>query len=162
MEKKKKPEDYLRVEIPTDLPYRWSTGPYVGKFFAELRDNGKIYSSKCPSCGFLFTPPRVVCPRCHIRLPMWPDWQESGPKGTILTFSVVKAPFHDTVTGRLRKVPYTAAGIKLHNGGVLEHFLDEKDETKIKVGMRVEAVLKPREQRRGNMEDILFFRISPE
>jgi uncharacterized OB-fold protein len=56
-------------------------------------------------------------------------------------------------------VPYAAAGIKLDNGGVLEHFLDEKDEAKIKIGMRVEAVLKPREQRRGNIQDILFFKI---
>jgi|APFre7841882654_1041346.scaffolds.fasta_scaffold07809_5 uncharacterized OB-fold protein len=159
MEIKKKPEDYLKVEIPTDIPYRYSTGPYVGKFFIELRDNGKIYSVKCPSCEFVFTPPRVVCPRCHIRLQQWPNWQESGPKGTILTFSVVKAPFHDPLTGRLRKVPYAAAGIKLDNGGVLEHFLDEKDEAKIKIGMRVEAVLKPRDQRRGNIQDILFFRI---
>jgi uncharacterized OB-fold protein len=156
---KNKHKDYFKVEIPTDIPYRYSTGPYVGKFFTELRKNGKIYSVKCPSCEFLFTPPRVVCPRCHIRLPKWPNWEESGPKGTILTFSVVKAPFHDPTTGRLRKVPYAVAGIKLDNGGVLEHFLDEQDENEIKTNMRVEAVLKPKDQRRGDMQDILFFRI---
>jgi len=156
---KKKGEDYLRVAIPTDIPYRFSAGHYVGKFFVELRDNGKIYSAKCSSCGFLFTPPRVVCPRCHIRLPDWPDWQESGPKGTILTFSVVKRPFHDPLTGRLRKAPYASAGIKLDNGGVIEHFLNERDEKNIRTGMQVEAVLKPREKRMGTMQDILFFNI---
>jgi len=159
MRTKRKQEDYLRVEIPTDIPYRYSAGPYLGKFFAELRDNGKIYSVKCPSCAFFYVPPRVVCPRCHIRSPDWPDWQLSGPKGSILSFTVVKAPFHDPLTGRVRKVPYATAGIKLDNGGVLEHFLNEKDETRIKTGMRVEAVFKPIHQRQGNMQDILYFQI---
>jgi len=159
MTQKKDQNDYLRVEIPTDIPYRYAAGPHLGKFFAELRDNAKIYSVKCPSCEFFYVPPRVVCPRCHIRFPDWPNWHESGPGGSILSFTVVKAPFHDPLTGRLRKVPYATAGIKLDNGGVLEHFLDEKDETRINAGMRVEAVFKPRQQRQGNIEDILYFRI---
>lgn len=150
---------YLRVELPTDIAYRYSAGPYLGKFFVELRDHGKIYSNKCPACPMVFTPPRVVCPRCHIRLAQWPDWQQSGPEGTILTFSVIKTPFRDPATARPKKVPYAVAGLRLDNGGMIEHFLEECDEKKIRIGMRVTAILKPLEQRLGSMLDIAFFRI---
>lgn len=141
------------------LHYNWGAGDFVGLAFEELRDNGKIYTNKCPQCGRFHLPPRKVCGRCHVEMERRDKWVEVGPKGTVLLFTVTVTPFLDPETGKPRKVPYTVATIQLDGAPVaFEHFLEETDPKKLKVGMRVEAVIKPKEQRRGDLRDILHFR----
>ena len=41
--------------------------------------------------------------------------------------------------------------------GVIWHLIGETDASKLRVGMRVKAVFKPREERLGQMEDILYW-----
>lgn len=152
-------QELLTLAIKQNVPYRWSAGIYGGKFLTELRDNGKIYANKCPKCGFHCIYPRIACPRCSIRMEEWGKWIEVGPKGTVLLFNITEQPFLNPMTGKMLKVPMTVGLIQLDGAPVVfTHYLEETNPEKLCIGMRVEAVFKPREERKANINDILHFK----
>ncbi|MBI2864179.1 MAG: Zn-ribbon domain-containing OB-fold protein [Chloroflexi bacterium] len=142
-----------------NMTYRWGAGDFLSKAFEELRDNGKIYANECPQCGRYHLPPRKVCGRCHVEMDGFDKWVQVGPRGTVLVYTVTLAPFLDPETGKPRHVPYCVATIQLDGAPcALEHFLKETNPENLKVGMRVEAVLKPEAQRKGDLGDIIHFK----
>ncbi len=151
-----KGEELLMVRATYDVPYHWSAGQYVGKFLEELRDNGRIYANLCPKCGRGLIPPRPWCARCNVRMG---EWVELSGKGTVLVFSVAEQSFWDSGRGGMTPVSAAGAIIQLDGAPVLlRHALEETDPEKLRMGMRVEAVLRPGEQRMGTLNDILHFR----
>lgn len=148
-------QQYMVLPIELNIPYRWSAGIYVGRFFRELRDNASIYANKCPQCGRYLVPPRIVCGRCHVEMG---DWVKVGPRGTLLAYTVCEQAFLDPGTGKPREVPYTAGCIQLDGAPVtITHFLKETNPEKLHISMRVQAVFRPRGERRGFITDILHF-----
>jgi hypothetical protein len=86
------------------------------------------------------------------------EWIEVGPLGTIGTFTILRFAFIDPETGHQKPVPYGYGFIKLDGADtLLQHYIDIKDENKIKIGARVEPVFA--EERKGSMMDIEYFRI---
>ena len=141
------------------VPYNYPAGIFGGDFLKEIRDNAKIYANKCPKCGLTVVSPRAVCPMCTVRMENRDKWIEVGPKGTVLTFSVLEQPFYYPPTGEMTKVPFALAHIQLDGAPVVfNHELEETDPEKIWIGMRVEAVFKPKEERRARIQDIIHFR----
>jgi uncharacterized OB-fold protein len=62
-------------------------------------------------------------------------------------------------TGKMLEVPYSIGIILLDGAPVtLQHRLAESNTEKLKPGMRVEAVFKPKEQRLGDIFDIIHFK----
>jgi uncharacterized OB-fold protein len=62
------------------------------------------------------------------------------------------------MTGEQRPVPYGFGIIQLDGSSTsMFHFVDETDDSKLKVGMRVKANF--REPRQGNIRDITNFRV---
>src|SRR3972149_4992541 len=152
-----KERELLFMPWTLHVPYRWSAGMYVGRFRRGLRDEGKIYANRCPQCGRYLLPPRIVCGRCHVR--MSDEYVEVGPRGTVLAFAVCEQSFVDPSTGLPREVPYASASILMDGAPVtFTHFLEETDPERLSVGMRVEAVFRPREERAGLVTDIKHFR----
>lgn len=140
----------FEVQQKFEIPYKYSPGAFMSRFFVELRDRGRLLGARCPSCGRVYMPPRSICGRCHRRIE---EWAEVGEEGTLLSFTVVhyKEPFHP------REAPFALGLIKLDGADTgLLHLLGEVDPKKLKVGMRVRAVL--REKRAGNILDIQHFR----
>lgn len=151
--------ELVTQEMLLKIPYRWSTGEYIGEFLQELRDSGRIYANKCPNCGRFRCPPWPVCGVCHTRMEERGKWVEVGPKGTVIGFSVVEQSFLVPTTGDMLEVPFSVGIILLDGAPVtLQHRLQETNPDKIKAGLRVEAVFKPKEQRQANIFDILYFR----
>lgn len=150
-------QELLEIVIPLDLKYKWSAGPHLGTFLLGLKA-GKILANRCPSCGRLQLPPTPVCGRCHIA--MGQEWVELGHRGTVVSYSFVAEPMYDAGIGDMRQVPYTIAAVVLDGGPDVAFFhrLEESDPQRVRVGMRVEAVFKPPEEREASMEDILHFR----
>jgi len=152
-------QELLVLPMRQKTPYNWSAGIYGSKFFAELGENAKIYANKCTKCGFCCIYPRVVCPRCSIRMPYWPDWVEVGPGGTVRLFNIVEQPFFNPNTGENLKVPMTTGLIELDGAPVvLTHYLEETDQERLRLDMRVEAIFKPKDERQARISDILHFR----
>jgi hypothetical protein len=54
--------------------------------------------------------------------------------------------------------PHANAMILLDDGVYIRHFLEERDEKKLKVGMRVEAVWKEDDERGEGTADVKYFR----
>jgi uncharacterized OB-fold protein len=135
------------------VPYRYSMGATTSRFFIEIRDHRKILGIKCPKCKVVFVPPRSVCGRCFSPLD---NWVEVGDRGTVQTYTIVHYP------SAVQPVPTPLIYgiIKLDGADTgLAHLINETDYEKLRVGMRVQAVFK--EERVGNMLDILYFKPIP-
>ncbi|MEM0271720.1 MAG: Zn-ribbon domain-containing OB-fold protein [Thermoprotei archaeon] len=126
------------------LNYKYSAG-VSGQRFAEGLKQGKILGSKCNRCGETFLPPSLYCPKCYVYTS---EYVEVQPNGEIYTFTEV-----DGRVVALIKFP----GV---NGGLI-HTVKKPSAGKIRIGLRVSAVFRPTEQRKGDIADIEFFEIRP-
>ena len=150
------PEDAIRLEQQITLQYRFAAGHHATRFFAALKDKGRILATRDAE-GNVMMPPRPVCGLSG--LPM-DEWVEVGPQGRLAGATVVYVPFIDPMTGVQRPVPYGFGLIQFDGADTnIYHLLAETDPAKIGVGKRVEAVFKPREERVGSLADIRHFRL---
>ena len=133
------------------VPYQWHAGEYATRFYTELRDNKKIWGTKCPECGKVSVPPKKTCPECFKQCF---EWVELSDTGTLLTYTIVR---YSEPLIQPREPPYAYGIIKLDGADTgLVHLLGEVDLDKIKVGMRVKAVFN--ENPEGNYLDIKYFK----
>jgi len=160
MEHEERKPELINIPITVDVPYRFAAGPYMTKFLEELRDNGKFYGIRCPKCNRVQMPPRIVCAVCHVKNT---QWVELGPEGILVGFTIMYLPLTDPTTGKPHEPPFSYGSVRLDGSdSVLDHFLNiEPDVEKIRVGMRMKAVLRPREKRIGDLSDILYFDPTP-
>lgn len=149
-------QELISVPMTVDVPYRFAAGKYMARFLIELRDNGEFIGIKCPQCGRVQMPPRIVCAVCHVRNR---DWVALGQKGSLVGFTIMYLPLTDPTTGKPHEPPFVYGSVKLDGcDSVLDHMINvEPDIHKIQVGMRVRVVLRPKEQRTGDLSDILYF-----
>ena len=162
MEKKK---ELLGQKKVLQVGMRWSAGPYLGKLLEELKNNGRLWAAKCPGCGWLLLPPRIVCAVCYSRVPEFPEgWVPLSGRGTLLDWERVIYPQMDPDTGRMKPEPYIHGTFMLDEGISYVHYLgpEDLDEKNLREGMRVEMVMKPSGEREGKPTDIQYFRIAEE
>jgi uncharacterized OB-fold protein len=140
------------VVVHQDLkvPYRYSMGAMTSRFFIEIRDNQKIMGMRCPQCNVVFVPPRTTCGRCFSQLH---EWVEVGNQGTLETYTQVRY----STPVQPAAAPFYYGIIKLDGADTgLAHMVGDLTVKEPRIGMRVQAVFK--EDRKGNMLDILYFR----
>ena len=149
-------QELIDIPMTVDIPYRFAAGPYLSKFLTELRDNGKFFGIRCPVCRRVQMPPRIVCAVCHVKNG---DWVELKPEGTLAGFTIMYLPLTDPTTGKPHQPPFVYGSVRLDGSdSVLDHFINiEPVIDKIRVGMRMRALLRPRENRIGDLSDILYF-----
>ena len=157
MTKEKSDQELVVSRQILSIPQQFSTGPVMGRFLRELRDNKRIMANKCPKCGRHQLPPREVCAVCGVDAT---GWEELGPEGAIRDFDIVYYASPDPLTGKTRDVPYALCWVNLdgtEGDAPLWHLLDVADIAKVRRGLRVRAVFA--EERNGTMEDIKHFEI---
>jgi len=136
------------------VPYRYSLGPTASKFFSEIRDHKKIMGIRCPKCDLVYVPPRSTCGRCFSSLK---DWVEVSQQGTLETFTRVN---YSTPVQPV-PAPFYYGIVKLDGADTgLPHLIGQMGDKQPRVGMRLQAVFK--EERAGNMLDILYFKPIPQ
>lgn len=137
-----------------ELKYAWSTGFAVTRFLAELK-NGRIIGRKCKKCKRVLVPPRMFCEDCFRTTDEWIYVKDSG---TVNTYSIAHV---GTDASRLKELLYVAV-INLDGPTPLMGFLHRlgeiKSEKQLKVGMKVQAVWRPHNERTGSILDIMYFR----
>jgi uncharacterized OB-fold protein len=135
-----------------DLPVtsRYTFGLAGERFFRALKDEGKIMGSYCPRCEVTYVPGRIFCERCLAELD---EWMDVGLQGEVHTYTLLYAD----VDGSPLDTPHLVAFIKIQDGGLV-HFLGEIEPEEVFIGMLVEANLKLKPDRQGNIHDILYFR----
>lgn len=130
------------------IPYRWSYGRSLTRFFEESRDNRRLMGTKCPRCSAGIFPAARICPRCYIEAS---EWVEVSDHGVLATFTTVHLPF----PGQPTEPPYTYGLILLDGASTYySHLIDEPVEN-LACGMRVQAVWA--EHRKGDLFDIRHF-----
>jgi uncharacterized protein len=83
------------------------------------------------------------------------EFVELPDKGTVTTFAIINIPF----MGQRIKPPYVAGYVLLDGADIpFLHLISEIDPSQVRMGMRVEAVWKPREEWGLGIDNILYFR----
>lgn len=136
------------LEIPDkmDVNYKYSYGQQ-SRFFRELRDNKKIYGTKCPRCGKVYCPPRAHCSLCYEPA----EWVPLEGTGVITACTVQ----YYTTSAFIKKLPFICAYVKLDGTDfIMMTNMEVEDVSKIKIGTRVKAYF--RDERHGTITDVYF------
>ncbi|MBW2117569.1 MAG: Zn-ribbon domain-containing OB-fold protein [Deltaproteobacteria bacterium] len=146
----------LYVKRVVDVPYSYNAGKYVSRYLNELKEHKRIIGSKCSSCKKVFVPPRVSCSQCFQENE---EFVQVSDAGSITAFTVTTVPYTDPNTGEPKKLPFTAAYIKLDGADTnIMHCINETDGKVLKTGLRVRAVFS--ENRTGDhFTDIKYFAV---
>ncbi|UCG37121.1 MAG: Zn-ribbon domain-containing OB-fold protein [Candidatus Bathyarchaeota archaeon] len=135
-----------------ETDYIYTLGLAGEKFFSEIKQNGRLLGAKCKRCRVVYLPPRIYCERCFDKLG---EWVNVGTKGSVYTFTMA----YVDINGAKLKEPIVYALIKFRDvEGGLVHKLGEVKPPEIRIGMPVEAVFKPQAERKGDINDIKYFK----
>ena len=140
-----------------DIPItsRYTVGIAGERFFREIKDNARFLGIRCEACGLTYVPPAMFCERCFAQLD---DWVQVASTGTVFTYTVL---YQDLDEQPLQE-PDILAYVKLDGSdGGLVHRLGGVSPEEVAIGMRVEAVWKPPEEREGAITDVKYFKPIP-
>jgi uncharacterized OB-fold protein len=129
---------------------RYTFGIAGERFFRAIKDEGKIYGSRCSADAITYVPARQFCERCMDELDKWIDM---GTQGEVYTFTLL----YENLDGSTRADPEIVAFVRIGDGGIV-HRLGEVNPEDVSIGMAVEAVFKPKDKREGSILDIQHFR----
>jgi uncharacterized OB-fold protein/putative sterol carrier protein len=127
------------------IPYKWTTGPTVGRFLAELKENGRLVGARCGGCHRTYVPPADVCGQCYKPLD---EWVPLTGEGTVIALTTVER----TMPFSPMAAPYTLALVRLDGADTDLLHLASAD---VRAGDRVKAVFKS--ERTGSLLDIEGF-----
>jgi len=133
--------------------YAWDAGVAIGRFLMELKA-GRLVGRHCPGCRRVLIPPRMVCEHCFLPTDAWVPLQDTG---TVITYSLCYVTW-DMVHLEEPQIPAVIAIDGASPGMGIMHLLGEVDPEAVKIGMRVQAVWKPAEERTGAITDIAYFK----
>ncbi len=140
-----------RIVSPVRLAYDYAASPEESKFFRGLAE-GRILGQRCPTCGKVYVPPRGACPVDGVPTT---DEVELPDKGTVTTYCIVNVPF----LGQKITPPYVSAYVLLDGADIaFLHLILDTEADEVRMGMRVEAVWKPRDEWGTTIENISHFR----
>ena len=146
--------DVLTSKHFSDLKYSWASGVAISRFLAELK-NGRIIARKCNKCERTLVPPRMFCEDCFRDTDEWVYVKDTG---VVNTYSIS----HVAADASRIKEPLFVAVINFDGateGMGFLHLLGEiASEKEISVGMKVQAVWKPADERIGSILDIRYFK----
>jgi uncharacterized OB-fold protein len=133
--------------------YMYTNGVAGNRFFNHLKKKNTFLANKCPECKKVYLPPRLYCEDCFCEIPD-KAWMEVPTKGTVRYATVATL---DTF-GEELKPPKVIALIDIDKTdsamiGLIKTRNLDSDFT----GVKVKAVLRPKNKREGTLKDILYF-----
>lgn len=135
---------------PVNLDYTYAASPEESAFFRGL-EQGRILGQRCPACGKVYVPPRGACPVDGVPTT---DEVELPGTGTVTTFCIVNVPF----LGQKITPPYVSAYVLLDGADIaFLHLILGIEASEVRMGMRVEAVWRPRDEWGTTVENISHF-----
>jgi uncharacterized OB-fold protein len=147
--------DVKSIVTPTHLVYEYTATGAHAEFLHQI-GQGRLVGQRCGECGKVYCPPSGACPRCGVPTT---EWVDVADRGTVTTFCIVRVPSENIEV----KLPYCAANIVLDGSDVpFIALIQEVDASEVRIGMRVQAVWRPREQWEPTFENIRWFKPSGE
>lgn len=152
------------VAAGVNLNFSYAAGQAASRFLIALRDEKKIYGTRCEECQRVLVPARSFCPRCFEETR---EWVEVGPVGTIVAFAPNPTLQPPSLQGKGESSSPPRIGEGLGVGFLalirldgaetaLVHRLAQVDAETLHIGQRVTAVFA--EERHGHILDIAYFR----
>ncbi len=143
-------EPVTMTVTPIHLKYLHSASPEESRFLRGLAD-GRLLGQRCPQCEKVYIPPRGACPTDGVPTA---DEVELPDTGIVTTFCIVNVPF----LGQRIKPPYVAAYILLDGADIaFLHLVLGCAAEDVRMGMRVKAKWRPRDQWSTSLESIGHF-----
>ncbi|MEV6772797.1 OB-fold domain-containing protein [Nocardia sp. NPDC051030] len=144
-------EPVTGIITPVDLEFKHTASPQETEFLKAIAE-GKLLGARAKLDGKVYFPPRGADPRTGEPTE---DYVEVSDKGIVTTFCIVNVPF----MGQRLKPPYVAAYVLLDGTDIpFLHLVLGVDASEVRMGMKVEAVWKPREEWGHSMANIDHFR----
>jgi uncharacterized OB-fold protein len=139
------------VTTPVDLHFQHTASPQESSYLLGLQD-GRLLAQRCPVCRKVYIPPRGACPTDGVPTE---EEIELPDRGTVTTFCIVNVPF----LGQRITPPYVAAYVLLDGADIaFLHLILGCPADEVRMGMRVEAVWRPREEWGLTLQNIDHFR----
>lgn len=136
---------------PCSLAVQHSASRPESIFLRALR-NGTLLGARSGDDGKVYFPPREADPATGRELD---QFIELPDRGTVTTFAIINIPF----AGQRIKPPYVVAYVLLDGADIpFLHMVTGIDAADVRMGMRVEAVWKPREERDFGIDNIDYFK----
>lgn len=143
-------EPVTGVVTTVSLDYNYAASPEESLFYRGLNE-GRIMGQRCPTCQKVYVPPRSACPSDGTPTE---EEVELSQTGTITTFCIVNVPF----LGQKITPPYVSAYVLLDGADIaVLHLILGVPAEEVRMGMRVKAVWKPREEWAYSLENIDHF-----
>jgi uncharacterized OB-fold protein len=136
-----------------DAQFAWDTGIAIGAYLRGFKQ-GKILGAVCHSCNKIIVPPRIVCEWCFRPISEFVPLQDTG---FVNTFSLCYVTW-DVQRIASPEIPAVIQidGASKHHG--ILHKLGDVSPDQVHIGMKVQAVWKPPQERTGSITDIKYFR----
>jgi len=138
------------VTTPVRLHYEHTASPGETSYLHGLAQ-GRLLGQRCPVCEKVYIPPRGSCPTDGVPTA---EEVELPDTGIVTTFCVVNVPF----PGQRVTPPYVAAAVLLDGADIpFQHLILGCEASEVRMGLRVKAVWRPREQWGTTAENIEYF-----
>ncbi|NYI47485.1 hypothetical protein BJ993_004565 [Nocardioides aromaticivorans] len=143
-------EPVTGVVTKVSLDYNYAASPEESLFYRGLNE-GRIMGQRCPTCQKVYVPPRSACPSDGTPTV---EEVELSQTGTITTFCIVNVPF----LGQKITPPYVSAYVLLDGADIaVLHLILGVPAEEVRMGMRVKAVWKPKDEWAYSLENIDHF-----
>ena len=141
-------EPVTSMQQMVSLEYKLRASP-VAVDFARKLVAGTITGHACPECGLVYTPPSGFCSLCVVPTNGREHEVEISDRGTVTAFTVVDPIQYP---GQKEHGVYAVASIILDgaSGTIGQQRLGDVDLDRVRMGMRVEAVWLPKEERKDS------------
>ncbi|KUI35441.1 DNA-binding protein [Mycobacterium sp. IS-1496] len=137
--------------VPSAIEIQHTASAPESTFLRALQE-GKLLGARTGKDGKLYFPPREADPATGRPTT---EFVELPDRGTVTTFAIINIPF----AGQRIKPPYVAAYVLLDGADIpFLHLVTEIEADQVRMGMRVEAVWKPREEWGLGIDNISHFR----
>jgi uncharacterized protein len=139
------------LDTPITLEIEHTASHPESAYLRALQE-GKLLGGRTGTDGKLYFPAREADPATGLAID---KFVELPDKGTVTTFAIINIPF----AGQRIKPPYVAAYVLLDGADIpFLHLVTDIEASEVRMGMRVEAVWKPREEWGLGTDNISHFR----
>ena len=142
------------ITAPSRLEFELKPGHALDRFLAGMAE-GRILGHRCPVCAKVIVPMKGLCPKDGVPTT---EEVEVADTGTITTFAVNNLP-----DPRAPEVPFVSAYVLLDGSDIaMLTLVAGIPADQVRMGMRVKAVWKPREEWGATIQNIRWFEPSGE
>jgi uncharacterized OB-fold protein len=141
--------DVTMINAPVEAGYRLSAGHALSRFLVGIGE-GRILGHRCGVCGKIYVPMKGMCPVDGVPTT---EEVEVPDTGTITTFAVNNIP-----DPRAPDVPFVSAYVLLDGSDIaMVALVAGIPADEVRMGMRVRAAWRPREEWGQTMANIKWF-----